>query len=305
MADFTPNRLPDYNDGSLIEELRRVARIVGKPVLTIDEFRKHAKVSPDTLRRRFGTWQECLDRADLGNLYSGRSVTQKMREQCGRELTKNEMLKEIRSVAERLGQDSLSAEDFDQESSTMSVSTLRTKFGSWPEALKQAGMPQRKQGKRYSEEECFENMLLVWTHYGRQPQYAEMNSPPSTVGGKAYTVKWGTWMKAVHAFCAYATSDNKQSSEPELSLPVVAKTGCKSERKLDDADQHKIKLGLRYKILKRDDFKCVVCGRAPATTPGLALHVDHINPFSKGGKTVESNLRTTCSDCNLGKGASV
>lgn len=56
---------------------------------------------------------------------------------------------------------------------------------------------------------------------------------------------------------------------------------------------------LRYEILRRDNFKCVICGRS--ADDGITLHVDHIMPVSKGGKTVESNLRTLCADCNLGK----
>lgn len=57
---------------------------------------------------------------------------------------------------------------------------------------------------------------------------------------------------------------------------------------------------LRYDILKRDNFKCVICGRTPKKD-GVTLHVDHIIPVSKGGKTVPENLRTLCSICNLGK----
>lgn len=56
---------------------------------------------------------------------------------------------------------------------------------------------------------------------------------------------------------------------------------------------------MRYNIMKRDGFKCVICGRSQ--NDGAKLHVDHIKPVSKGGKTVESNLRTLCDMCNLGK----
>ncbi len=57
---------------------------------------------------------------------------------------------------------------------------------------------------------------------------------------------------------------------------------------------------MRYNILKRDGFKCVLCGRSQKVH-GAILHVDHIKPISKGGKTEESNLRTLCEMCNLGK----
>ena len=56
---------------------------------------------------------------------------------------------------------------------------------------------------------------------------------------------------------------------------------------------------LRYDIMKRDGFKCVLCGRT--VKDGVKLNVDHIIPISKGGKTIKSNLRTLCFDCNIGK----
>lgn len=58
-------------------------------------------------------------------------------------------------------------------------------------------------------------------------------------------------------------------------------------------------LKLRYTILKRDNFCCVMCGRRP---PDVDLCVDHITPVAKGGSNSEKNLRTLCTDCNLGKG---
>ena len=61
----------------------------------------------------------------------------------------------------------------------------------------------------------------------------------------------------------------------------------------------------RYKIMRRDDFKCVLCGRSPRNTENLTLHIDHIFPVSKGGSNKMSNLRTLCRDCNLGKGNKV
>ena len=56
---------------------------------------------------------------------------------------------------------------------------------------------------------------------------------------------------------------------------------------------------LRYDIMKRDGFRCTICGAA--ASDGVKLHVDHIIPISKGGKTIPSNLRTLCERCNLGK----
>ena len=58
---------------------------------------------------------------------------------------------------------------------------------------------------------------------------------------------------------------------------------------------------LRYEVLTRDGHRCTICGASAAD--GAKLHVDHIKPVSKGGKTEYNNLRTLCERCNLGKGA--
>ena len=57
---------------------------------------------------------------------------------------------------------------------------------------------------------------------------------------------------------------------------------------------------LRYQVMRRDGFRCVLCGAG--SNEGAILHIDHIKPVSKGGKTELSNLRTLCDRCNLGKG---
>ena len=56
---------------------------------------------------------------------------------------------------------------------------------------------------------------------------------------------------------------------------------------------------LRYDILKRDNFRCQLCGAT--AQEGAKLNVDHIVPVAKGGKTIASNLRTLCDRCNMGK----
>lgn len=56
---------------------------------------------------------------------------------------------------------------------------------------------------------------------------------------------------------------------------------------------------VRYEVMRRDGFRCVLCGSR--ASDGVQLHVDHIMPVSKGGKTELSNLRTLCDRCNMGK----
>lgn len=62
-----------------------------------------------------------------------------------------------------------------------------------------------------------------------------------------------------------------------------------------------VSLSLRLKVLNRDNFRCIFCGKSPATDFGTKLPIDHIVPFSKGGKSTLENLQTLCEECNLGK----
>ncbi len=60
---------------------------------------------------------------------------------------------------------------------------------------------------------------------------------------------------------------------------------------------------LREEIMKRDNYTCQICGKYMPDEVGL--HVDHIIPVSKGGKSVASNLQVLCSKCNGRKGTKV
>lgn len=55
---------------------------------------------------------------------------------------------------------------------------------------------------------------------------------------------------------------------------------------------------IRYSVMKRDGFKCVLCGSTASDAP---LEIDHIIPIAKGGSNNLNNLRTVCEICNIGK----
>ena len=75
--------------------------------------------------------------------------------------------------------------------------------------------------------------------------------------------------------------------------------------RLSRQDLRTIPLKIRLRVLERDKFRCDFCGKIPATDIGAKLHIDHIVPFSKGGKTTLDNLQTLCYECNLGKGNAI
>ena len=54
---------------------------------------------------------------------------------------------------------------------------------------------------------------------------------------------------------------------------------------------------MKKRILKKDGFKCVICGKSEKN--GATLHVDHIKPKDKGGKATFENGQVLCSEHNF------
>ncbi len=203
---FELDRLAEYTDEALIAELRRVSEAIPGQALSLRAFERESRVSVSTIRRRFGGWGAALQVASLGDRYDASTLTIKAKEQRGKGLTADEILLELRRVANLLGRGMVTTDEFNQHSQ-LEEGVVRRRFGTWRAALRKAGLEAVPLGQRYSDEECFENLLAVWIHHGRPPKHLEMNLPPSQVGPKAYIKRWGTWNKTLHAFADRANRD--------------------------------------------------------------------------------------------------
>lgn len=101
-----------------------------------------------------------------------------------------------------------------------------------------------------------------------------------------------TWvdMRDFLAAYRYATGTGNRKRRPrQHQVPAVRQSQGRS-----------IPLTLRFAVLKRDGYRCQLCGKT--ATDGVQLEVDHKKPHSKGGEDTEDNLWTTCFECNRGKG---
>jgi hypothetical protein len=87
-----------------------------------------------------------------------------------------------------------------------------------------------------------------------------------------------------------------------MAVGVVAAVAPPKSIALATAEelQHAPTPRLRAQVLKRDDYRCLACGRRPATNTDIELHVHHVAPFSEGGLTTKSNLITLCHTCHKG-----
>lgn len=84
------------------------------------------------------------------------------------------------------------------------------------------------------------------------------------------------------------TSSTDNGPFYSLSVPIEVATTRAPSRKL------------RMSILKRDEYRCKICGQRPSEDPNVILHVHHIRPWNKNGATVPMNLITLCHTCHMG-----
>lgn len=207
----------------------------------------------------------------------------------GQPVTDAELLADLRRVAQLLNSSAVSMPKY-HEHGQYDFTTVARRFGTWNKAILAAGLSLSNEVD-ISDDRLFENLLVLWQHYGRQPRRSELASPPSTISQTPYNRRFRGWTAALHAFVSYANSSDLDSpvQRAPTSIPSRRTTGREPS------------LRLRWKVLQRDRFTCRGCGQSPATSTGIELHVDHVTAWSNGGETTLENLQTLCSDCNLGK----
>jgi HNH endonuclease/Homing endonuclease associated repeat len=294
---FELKTLTDYSEEPLLAELRRVASALRGQRMTVEKFNELSRVHSSTLQKRFGSFTNAVARADIVQ-----DIAPHLKQ-----ITREKVIEAIQAYATEFSGESPTLDEIAKRLGFARDTILR-KFGKWTDLLSSVAMKPVPLGRRYSDEECFENIVALWTHYGRQPHFIELNRPPSAVGSKANVLRWGGWRNALAAFIDYVNQQPRDLVESQVATPQ------KPEKQDETADvsallpsfvPRSISLALRYKILSRDRFTCTICGRSPGKVQYIELHVDHIIPWSKGGQNSPDNLRVLCFDCNLGKGTRI
>ncbi len=211
-------------------------------------------------------------------------------EEYHRNIPDAELIEDLIRVAGILKKDSVTIDEYN-ETGRFHATTLTRRFGSWFKVLEKAGL-KKTRILGVTDEEYFKNLEEVWVKLGRQPRYIDMQKPLSTYVAGAYEYRFGSWRRALERFVEYVNSEGV----------TIAKESSVKQRAIE---KHKTKRTpswrLTFIVMRRDGFKCKICGRSPATDPSVTLNVDHIKPWSKGGETVPDNLQTLCSKCNVGK----
>jgi 5-methylcytosine-specific restriction endonuclease McrA len=218
-------------------------------------------------------------------------------------LPREVLVQELRKVAEQLGGRRFSRRDFDRHATTCKGSAVLAHFGTWAAALNAIGIPlanHRPDRKQITDVQLLTELARLWRKLGHRPSKLEWEASNAAYSYTTYKQRFGGWINACAALVGGAVE-----SAPAIATAATTDVGPLHQpvAKVPPERIHTVPLKLRLRVLTRDQFRCVLCGRTPALNPGAVLHVDHIVPFSSDGPTTEANLRTLCERCNWGKGA--
>jgi len=272
-------------DEVLLADLHAVAQRLDIPSLTKEKYDQNGRFSSATMRKRFGSWNKALAR-------SGLVVNKRMN------IPLEEMLSDMRRVAEILRLKTVPSPLYCSHGK-FDRNTITRAYGTWNKALSAAGLEPSRHKRGITEEELFDNMACVCEQVGHQPRQNDFCYPISKYSHGTYVGRYGSWRNALEAFVVAANSDTDERSNqvPQDAEPSTSLSICKPIHRTSRNPSWR----LRFLVMRRDDFKCRIDGRSPATHPGTILEVDHITAWDIGGETVMENLQTLCQKCNGGK----
>ena len=108
-------------DQELLNELLRVARLLRRNSVTIDQFNEHAKFHSCTLQRRFGSWFKASEAAGLSK---SRNLN----------ITNEQLFENLAAVWLKIGRQP-KYKDLMNENSLFSIGTYENRFGTWRKGL--------------------------------------------------------------------------------------------------------------------------------------------------------------------------
>ena len=297
-------KLNDYHrnitDDELLEDIKRVAKELKMESITTAEYMNGGgKYHFSTFIRRFGSWLIALQKCGLS--ISHTQIT-------SNGIKTKDLLDDLQRVSLILEKKTFLSSEYSQYG-RFSKNVFFRRFGSWNKALKEAGLepfdhPLGGGSKnKISEYECLEEIERMWIELGRQPTTTDIYNGKSRYSIHVFERRFGSWRKALEFFVDYINGEKEldylNDNDEEEDTP--SKISITEELKPVHKTKREPNLRMKYLVIMRDNCRCRLCGRSPATNPGLTLQIDHIIPWSKGGETVFDNLQTLCSDCNLGK----
>jgi hypothetical protein len=205
---FKPARLLDYSKSEIIKEIRRVILDeCGGIVPDRDHFERLARVSHSTIAERFGTYREAIRQAGFP-----------VHKQIPRPIFTAEQVKtNLHEVLERANGDCFTQDFYYKNGGAYCVEVVKARLGvrNWKGVLETIGAKKKPRIvhtvvsayarrrnflSKVTEIDLFREIDRVWRQKGRRPSCSEFNQA-SPLGIWLYQTRYGSWTKAVEAFC--------------------------------------------------------------------------------------------------------
>jgi len=202
--DETDHATETHSDAELLEEIRRVAEVAdsdGAP--SISEFDEHSDIADSTIHRRFGSWNDGVERAGFEPRTGGTTIA-------------DEALRtELERLRDEVGHAPTKAEMEDQ--GAYASATYKNRFGSWTAALVEVfddvtpplsareppdgaqltpGNP--GSGPRVSEDDLLADLQALADELGRSPTSKDMREHGSH-STSTYMRRFESWSDALEA----------------------------------------------------------------------------------------------------------
>lgn len=229
-------------------------------------------------------------------------------------IPREKILEELEKVAKSFGYKDFTQDQFNDIATIHHYTAIR-EFGTWEKTLKFLKERLKEKGvdfeitsrrSKYSNQEIFEEMERIWRLLGHRPSENEWTAINPKISYDTVYRRFGGWTNACLKFIEYKSGGeiavSEEVTEENEGTKAHYAPKVKTSRKIPKIEKSRtIPLSIRVKVLSRDNFRCVFCGKSPATDIGTKLHIDHIVPFANGGENTLENLQTLCEECNLGK----
>lgn len=227
------------------------------------------------------------------------------------EIPESKILDELEKAAGHFKYIEFGWRDFDKIAD-ISANTAKKHFGNWKNSLIALKKHLQSKGldlsprphapnRIHSDKDLFDEMERIWQKIGQRPSRTEWEMSEPKFSYNTYKQRFGGWVNACSKFIEYKMGNAILADDFVLPDREEQKTQQENKTEYKKENSRNVSLSLRLQILNRDNFRCVFCGKSPATDIGTKLHIDHIHPFANGGKSVLENLQTLCEECNLGK----
>jgi hypothetical protein len=178
-ADLEVNVERNITKSSLVNELTRLANELGRTPVSRDMEKKGA-YNVSTYADRFGSWNNALNEADLD---LNREVN----------ISKSNLVGELEDLADEIGETPV-ARDMNQEGEYSEQAYL-SEFGSWNNALKQAGLEVNRE-HNISKSNLLAELQDLADRLGRTPIALDM-SQQGAYSSSVYEKEFGSWNDAL------------------------------------------------------------------------------------------------------------